>query len=69
MKPDDYFLPFAEIAFNAYGEKAEWKTWDGKPMPQWDAVGEVVQQRWVAAVKAIFRRLNVRDDSDVAFVE
>lgn len=61
MKPDSYFLPFAESAFNAYGDKAGWKTFDDRPMPQWDDVGEVVQARWVAAVKDVFHKLEVRD--------
>lgn len=68
MKPDSYFMPYAESAFNAYGDKAEWKTWDNKPMPRWDAVGDVVQARWIAAVKDVFRKLNVRNDADELFV-
>ena len=63
MKPDSYFVPFAESAFNAYGEKARWKTFDGRDMPRWDQVGEDVQQRWVAAVKDVFRKLAVRDET------
>lgn len=61
MKPDSYFIRFAESAFNAYGDAAGWKTWDSKPMPQWNEVGEVVQARWIAAVKDVFRKLKVRD--------
>lgn len=68
MKPDSYFLPFAQEAFNAYGDKANWKTWDGKPMPHWDAVGDDVQGRWVAAIKRVFQVLAVRSESGELFV-
>lgn len=61
MKPDEFFIPYAESAFNAYGEKANWKTWDDKPMPQWNEVGEEVQSRWLAAVKDVFHKLQVSD--------
>lgn len=45
MKPDEYFLPFAQAAFEAYAVKANYKTWDNKPMPGWDAVGADIQGR------------------------
>lgn len=62
MKPDEYFVSFAEAAFNAYGEEAKWRTWDDKPMPLWNEVGANIQARWIAATKAIFKKLDVRDD-------
>lgn len=42
----------AEEAFNAYGDDAEWLTFDGRKMPDWNSVGEVVQSHWTAAVIA-----------------
>ncbi len=43
----------AEVAFNAYGDRASWRTWDDKRMPYWSEVGNEVQERWVAAVAAV----------------
>jgi 7-cyano-7-deazaguanine synthase len=47
----------AKQMFDAYGEEACWKTWDGKAMPQWDEVGHVVRARWEAAAKAAVAHL------------
>lgn len=44
---------FARIAYEAYGEKAHWKTYDDKPMPDWEHLGAVVQVRWEAAANAV----------------
>ena len=69
MKPDEYFIPYAEAAFNAYGNAANWRIWDDRPMPRWDAVGAAIQARWVAATKAVFKLLDVIDaDTGEAFV-
>ncbi len=55
--PLDGFHPntivLAEIGYNAYGEKAGWKTYDFKPMPTWEKLGVIVQERWCAATDAI----------------
>lgn len=40
------------VGYNAYGEAVGWKTHDDKPMPHWDALGDV-QKRWEAAAHAI----------------
>ena len=51
LRTNEEWLALAKEAFDAYGDEAQWLTWDNKPMPQWDKVGEVVQKRWVASVK------------------
>ena len=51
LRTNEEWLGIAKEAFDAYGDEAQWLTWDNKPMPQWDKVGEVVQKRWVASVK------------------
>ncbi|NNB99803.1 hypothetical protein HI113_38580 [Corallococcus exiguus] len=42
--------------FQAYGDvpgaHGPWKTYDGRDMPTWDAVGPATQARWVAAGEA-----------------
>lgn len=49
----------AKTAFDAYGDYADWKTFDGRPMPQWEEVGFDVQSRWQASVKAVIDTLSL----------
>lgn len=48
------YRSIAERAFNAYNEHGEtpWLTFDGRPVPRWDAITEAVRGKWIAAVKA-----------------
>lgn len=46
-------LRIAKIAFDAYNAAAGGKTWDGKDIPPFEAVGERVQANWCAAIKAV----------------
>jgi NTP pyrophosphatase (non-canonical NTP hydrolase) len=41
-----------QIAFEAYNESKGGLTWDGKPIPPWEAIGEAVQTAWQAAADA-----------------
>lgn len=43
----------AFAGYEAYGNKARWKTWDNKPMPHWVELGVDVQRRWCEATLAI----------------
>ena len=43
----------AEAGFNGYGDRASWRTWDGKRMQYWSEVGREVQERWIAAAAVI----------------
>jgi hypothetical protein len=47
------FYDLAAIAFAAYKKQAGGKTWDGKDIPPFAEVGELVQGNWCAAVKAV----------------
>ncbi len=47
----------AEEAYNAYAAQAEWKTPDGRPMPDWAHAGRAVQEQWRAAVRHIVYRV------------
>ncbi|MFP2961845.1 hypothetical protein ACLEPN_29630 [Myxococcus sp. 1LA] len=41
------------VTYNAVpGPHGPWKTFDGRDVPGWDAVGPLTQQRWVAAGNA-----------------
>jgi hypothetical protein len=53
----DYFLELAKIGYQAYGDKAEWKNYQGNPMPTWDALPENIKTYWVAAAQAIKNEL------------
>lgn len=58
------YRAIAERAFNAYNEHVPetvfpgstevrpWHTFDGRPVPRWDAITEAVREKWIAAVKA-----------------
>lgn len=53
----------AVVIFRAYGDHCGWKSWDGRPMPRWDAsdyptstpaherpvVNDAVKSHWLAA--------------------
>lgn len=49
----------AREAFNAYNAHAGGKTWDGKPTPPWEKLGEAVQGHWRAGVMVASKRLSV----------
>jgi len=47
-----------QVGYEAYGATAEWKTFDGRPMPTWDDLGKTdtgreTQRRWDVAALAI----------------
>lgn len=42
-------VALARRMFNAYNERGGWKTFDGRPVPQWDELGDEIRRRWVAA--------------------
>lgn len=44
----------AELLYNAYGDDAEWQTWDGRPMPDWQDLSPAVQRHWRAVQAAAF---------------
>jgi hypothetical protein len=46
-------LELGEVGYAAYGEAADWKTFDGRDMPAWDDLGERVQGLWNTAAYAI----------------
>lgn len=44
----------AERLFNAYNEQGPnaWKTFDGRDVPKWEAVGPSVLAKWIAVARA-----------------
>jgi hypothetical protein len=41
------------IGYEAYGDHAEWKAFDGRPMPRWDDLRPDIKEKWAVAAKAI----------------
>jgi hypothetical protein len=45
---------YGQVGFEAYGDRANWTAWDGKPMPKWDdALRADIKEKWEVAGKAI----------------
>lgn len=56
--PDDRTI--GQIGFDAYGETAGWKTFDGRPMPRWEDLasrpeGIETRRRWEVTAAAILK--------------
>ena len=47
----------AKLMWDAYATQAGGKTFDGKPLPTWDELGEDRQSCWVAAASVRVDRL------------
>lgn len=43
----------AQIGYEGYGDNRAWKTYDDRPMPQWEELPESIQDAWVAAFRAV----------------
>lgn len=50
-------LRLAQVAYAAYGESTGGKTFDGRPMPEWDDLGEGIQRAWREAAAAVAAEL------------
>lgn len=55
MSNSEYDL--ARKMWNAYALRAGGKTYDGKPLPTWDDLGEDRQLCWVAAARVAIREI------------
>lgn len=42
-----------KLAYEAYAQKAGGKTFDGKPMPTWDTLGQPQRDQWDFAAQAV----------------
>jgi len=46
----------AHIGYVAYGEEANWKSYEGKPMPLWEELPEHIRRKWRAATYRIVQQ-------------
>jgi hypothetical protein len=46
-------MELAQVAYAAYGASTHYRTHDGRPMPEWEELGDRVQQAWIAAAAAV----------------
>ncbi|WP_371579484.1 hypothetical protein [Streptomyces sp. NBC_01314] len=46
-------MELAQYAYAAYGASTNNRTHDDRPMPDWDDLGDQVQQAWIAAAAAV----------------
>lgn len=59
-EPLEEMITLGQIGYEAYGQTAGWKTFDGRAMPTWDELGKTdsgkeTQRRWeVAATEITF---------------
>jgi hypothetical protein len=49
-----------QIGYEAYGDHAEWKSFDGRPMPKWAEVRPDIVEKWEVAAAAIAAACVVR---------
>lgn len=43
----------AIVAYQAYGESTEWKTFRNEPMLSWEELPPYIQAAWLAAAEAV----------------
>lgn len=47
----DKVTSLAWSLYTAYGNHADWTTWNGNQMPNWVDLSDTVQSHWIAAAK------------------
>lgn len=50
---DDEMPDFGQIAYTAYGDDRDWKTYGDQPMPAWDDQAPELRHAWRAAASAV----------------
>jgi hypothetical protein len=58
---------YGQIGYEAYGEAAGWRTFDGRPMPTWSELaihpaGLETQRRWEVASARVIEEARADDD-------
>lgn len=55
--PTKTLTELAQIGYEAYGAEADWKAYNGEPMPKWDELPDHIHRKWKAAVGAVASEL------------
>jgi|688.fasta_scaffold421119_2 hypothetical protein len=59
------YSKLAKTMWDAYCAHAGGKTFDGKPLPTWDELGDERQGCWIAAAEAAFAELTKPTDREI----
>jgi hypothetical protein len=51
--PETVAKALGRIGYEAYGREADWKAYNGEPMPTWDDLPDHIHRKWSAAAKGI----------------
>ena len=62
--PGPHFKEYAERAYKAYGDKADWKNFRGDPMPEWGDLPENIRTYWQAAAVQVITDCNGKYNSE-----
>ncbi|MBN3946749.1 MAG: hypothetical protein HWQ38_09730 [Nostoc sp. NMS7] len=49
----------ARIAYHAYRQATDLKTYQGLPMSEWESLPETIQRAWMAASEAIVKHCDI----------
>lgn len=58
--PGGAFVEYAERAYQAYGNKADWKNFQGNPMPTWEDLPENIRTYWTEAASQVIEDCNAK---------
>lgn len=58
-------LEYGKIAFEAYKQSKQGTTYDAKPIPNWEDLGEAVQAAWIAGAVAVLKAFSSEMTSKV----
>jgi hypothetical protein len=64
-----YYSELARVAYRAYGETTGFKNFRGDPMPDFDSLGDQIQQAWMAAANAVERSVSDLDRPPLGILE
>lgn len=50
---DNEVNKYGQMAFESYAEVQEWKTFDGRPIPQWESLTPKIKNAWCVAAAVV----------------
>jgi len=55
---DKTLAELGRVGYEAYGAEADWKAYNGEPMPQWEELPGHIRTKWAVAAGAIAKALS-----------